>query len=173
MNNPFLLFFCPKPWRQFWIWYTELVYSRVISFPRGKPTNEIRVLDDFAGTVRDYLQRANKKKWDLSITDLICKGTWSINEDVLFEQCCFPHFFYHYYFVYLFIFWHKKLLSFVDTCLYIGANSRNPKRDKRLPGRQTESYCRTGRHQEQITKISGLVVKHNQPLFLLGLHVQW
>ena len=38
-----------------------MVYSRVISFPRGKPTNEIRVLDDFAGTVRDYLQRANKK----------------------------------------------------------------------------------------------------------------
>ena len=28
-----------------------------------------------------------------SITDLICKGTWSINEDVLFERCCFPHFF--------------------------------------------------------------------------------
>ena len=91
-----------------------------------------------------------------SITDLICKGTWSINEDVLFEQCCFPHFFYHYYFVYLFIFWHKKLLSFVDTCLYIGADSRNAKPDKKLPRRQTESYCHTGRHQEQITKISGL-----------------
>ena len=89
------------------------------------------------------------------------------------NSAVFCSFFYHYYFVYLFIFWHKKLLSFVDTCLYIGANSRNPKRDKRLPGRQTESYCRTGRHQEQITKISGLVVKHNQPLFLLGLHVQW
>ena len=28
-----------------------------------------------------------------STTDLICKGTWSINEDVLFERCCFPHFF--------------------------------------------------------------------------------
>ena len=28
-----------------------------------------------------------------SITDLICKGTWSINEDVLFERFCFPHFF--------------------------------------------------------------------------------
>ena len=97
-----------------------------------------------------------------SITDLICKGTWSINEDVLFERCCFP-LFYHHYFAYLFIFWHKKSLSFVDPCLYIGANSRNPKRDKRLPRWQEESFCRKERNQEnqernqeQITKISGL-----------------
>ena len=45
------------------------------------------------------------------------------------------------------------MLSFVDTCLYIGADSRNAKPDKKLPRRQTESYCHTGRHQEQITKI--------------------
>ena len=61
MNNPFLLFCCPKPWRQIWIWYIELVYSRIISFPRGKPSTEIRVLDDSTSTVRNYLQRANEK----------------------------------------------------------------------------------------------------------------
>ena len=48
-----------------------------------------------------------------------------MTENVLFEQCCFSQFFHHYDFIYLFIFWHKKLLSFVDMCLYIGANSRN------------------------------------------------
>ena len=79
-----------------------------------------------------------------------------MNDDVLFEQCCFPHFFHHYYFVY-FIFWHKKLLSFVDTCLYIGANSRNPKAIKDFVGdKQKAIAVQERRHQEQITKISGL-----------------
>ena len=245
MSNPFLLFCCLKPWRQIWIWYIELVSSRIISFPRGKPTNEIRILDDSTNTMRDYLQRANRKKWDVflkeingfmlnvtdqycispatskggfschpgdlsrkchlchgscksrkqdkrppssryktyspkyrimvcpyfvsqqteliqsetpptSITDLICKGTWSINEDVLFERCCFPLFFIIIILlIYLFSVI-KKSLSFVDPCLYIGANSRNPKRDKRLPRWQEESFCRKERNQEQITKISGL-----------------
>ena len=226
MNNLFLLFCCPKPWRQIWVWYIELVYSRVISFSRGKPTNKIRVLDDSASTVRDYLHwRANKtltyiseaNKWlyagcdwsilyffsyhqrrvschpgDLSrkchlshgsceslkrgtrppssryktvqnipswvcdyfvsqqteliqsetpptsITGFICKETLSINEDVIFEQWCFPLFFHH-DFVYLFIFWHKKIALFCwYLFIYWRKLSRNPKPDKRLPRRQTK-----------------------------------
>ena len=51
----------------------------------------------------------------------------------------------------------KKLLSFVDTCLYIGANSRNPKAIKDFVGdKQKAIAVQERRHQEQITKISGL-----------------
>ena len=68
----------------------------------------------------------------------------------------------------------KKLLYFVDTCLYIGANLvgiPNPIKD--FLGDKQKSCCRKGRNQEQITKISGLPNEAKSTFVFWGLHVQW
>ena len=85
-----------------------------------------------------------------SITDLICKGTWSINEDVLFERCCFPHFFIIIILlIYLFSGIKNPFLLLIRV--YILAQTVG------IPNAiQEESFCRKERNQEKITKISGL-----------------
>ena len=106
MSHPFLLFCCPKPWRQIWIWYIELVYSRVNSFPGVN----LPMKSEFWTILRiQYviIYKEQTKKWDvflkeingfmLNVTDQYCispatsKGGFSCHPGDLSRKCHLCH----------------------------------------------------------------------------------
>ena len=78
--------------------------------PRVTRRTVKKVFDYFVSRQTELIQSETPPT---SITDWICKGTWSINEDVLFQQCCFPHSFHH---DYCFVFY---LFSGIKNCFLL------------------------------------------------------